>query len=144
MIILYFRLKGAISEDPGFPKGSYPSETQCSPCHTAEESYDEEKVLEYLVKIYTHPARTMQSLPKHQAEKRSSSGNDQHSADHEMRRQQSSRFFSGTDYWIFCIVYLSVAALLIFGYYHFKLGSRRRLDPLAICRKFVHTSRSMV
>lgn len=59
-------------------------------------------------------------------------------------QQRPSRFFSGTDYWIFFIVYLSVAALLIFGYIHFKLGSRRRLDPLALCRKFISSSRSIV
>lgn len=129
---------------------SYPSEAQCSDCHTSEGSFNEEKVFEYLVKVYTHPTRTTQSTGPKKRESKWENGGDgkdpvaskqqQYSKN---RHQISSRFFSGTDYWIFCIVYLSVASLLIFGYYHFKLGSRRRLDPFAICRKFVNSARSL-
>ncbi|CAL8126047.1 unnamed protein product [Orchesella dallaii] len=133
------RTKGSESEDPGYPKGLYPNDKQCPTCYTGDGSFDEDKVFEYLLNIYSSPIRTMRN---HQTEKSKREADTQFRSHQAPHRQ--SRFFSGTDYWIFCIVYLSVAALLIFGYLHFKLGSRRRIDPLAICRKFLQTSRSIV
>jgi hypothetical protein len=52
------RLKGAPSEDPGFPKQRYPNKEQCSECYDGPVNFDEGKVMEYLLKIYTHPQRS--------------------------------------------------------------------------------------
>ncbi|ODM98934.1 Sulfhydryl oxidase 2 [Orchesella cincta] len=134
------RTKGTASEDPGYPKGKYPNDKQCSSCYKEDGIFDEDKVFEYLLNVYSSPIRTLRT---HQTEKSKRDAEPVHSGPKHAPRL-SSGIFSGTDYWIFCIVYLSVAALLIFGYLHFKSGSRRRVDPLAICRKFIQTSKSMV
>ncbi|XP_035707657.1 sulfhydryl oxidase 2 isoform X2 [Folsomia candida] len=123
------RLKGTLSEDPVYPKIQYPSETQCPECYGKETIFDEEKVLQHLLTVYSKPERTLQ--PIQSSPDRLYATND--------GGHKSPGFFSGTDYWLFCIVYLSVALLLIFGYVHFRMRKGARFDiSYFMCRKLKH------
>lgn len=46
------RLAGDGSEDPSFPKIQFPSESMCLKCRNADNSWNEENVLSYLIKMY--------------------------------------------------------------------------------------------
>ncbi|KAL7074202.1 hypothetical protein ACQ4LE_006338 [Meloidogyne hapla] len=46
------RLKGEPSEDPKFPKQQFPPESVCADCRNSDGSFDEEKVLKFLLNYY--------------------------------------------------------------------------------------------
>jgi len=112
------RLKGTLSEDPGFPKTQFPTDTQCSDCYLKENVFDESEVLQYLLKMYSKPERTLVHV-KPSTERIYSTG----------ARMSNSRFFSGIDYWLFGGVYILVAAILVFAYIHFRVRSIRFTIP---------------
>jgi hypothetical protein len=122
-------LKGSLSEDPAYPKIAYPGETQCSECYGKENIFDEEKVLQHLIKVYSKPERTLQPV-KPATERIYSNGN---------ARPMNPGFFSGIDYWLFCIVYLAVAVLLVLAYVHFRVKRGRGFDiSYLFCRREKH------
>lgn len=49
-------------QDPAFPKSLYPSVQQCPKCYVNPKAFDEVKVEEYLLKIYSHPERHTTAL----------------------------------------------------------------------------------
>lgn len=51
------RLAGDGSEDPGFPKVQFPVTSVCPECHHADGSWNELKVLDYLVRMYSNLQR---------------------------------------------------------------------------------------
>jgi len=113
------RLKGTLSEDPGFPKTQFPTESQCSDCYLDETNvFDESQVLQFLLKMYSKPERTLVHV-KPSTERIYATG----------ARMSNSRFFSGIDYWLFGGVYIMVAALLVFAYIHFRVRSIRFTIP---------------
>jgi len=135
-LIKISRLKGGISEDPAYPKGMYPSSKQCEECYTKNGEFDEEKVVEFLVKVYSKPERTLQPvdhIPEH-LQKLSLARSDFG------KTNSTGGFFSGSDYWIFCIVYFSVATLLVLVYLHFR--GYRRIDSSAFCRRFLQNNQA--
>lgn len=51
------RLAGDGSEDPGFPKVQFPVSALCPDCHHADGTWNEMKVLDYLVRMYSNLQR---------------------------------------------------------------------------------------
>lgn len=47
------RLKGEASEDPHFPKQQFPPKELCPECRDSAGSFDEEKVLQFLIRYYS-------------------------------------------------------------------------------------------
>lgn len=143
-------MKGTLSEDPAYPKIQYPTDTQvsiflfhcgsttllnchilsqCPECYGKETIFDEDKVIKYLLNVYSKPERTMEPIKTYPERIYSTNG----------MQKSETRFFTGTDYWLLCIVYLCVAALLIFGYVHFRVRKGAKLDiSYLLCRKLKH------
>lgn len=55
------------------------------------------------------------------------------------RVSQNTNFFSGIDYWLFFVVYLSVAILLVFAFIHFRVRKIRFDFSYIFCRRIKHS-----
>ena len=142
---IFFRLKGTLSEDPGYPKEKYPSKHLCPECYETEGKFDEGKVLDYLLRIYAHPKRTqnLKGAPDKASwgERYRMAGSEAPAAvimsgEVQSKSQRWLGYFSSADIWLFMIVYVSVACLLVLGYVHFKVVGRRRwCNPSIVFRQ---------